>query len=785
MTAANPSRPLALTEAERTRAHEVAEMATRGASALGDLVMRLDDASWTVRRAVVAALASMGDPAVGRLCDILREHRDNETRLAAAVDALVASSGDVETAALRLAESETPAVTCDAAQILGRRRSARAVPKLAALAADPDDNVALAAIEALGRIGDDASVTPLIAAVEGQNFFRLFPAIDVLGRSGNARAVRPLLSLLDKPHYAIEAVRALGRLGDAMAILPLVGLLAKASDTMVRAAAIAIGGIHDRQVEHYGHSGGVAAALERVDVRKVTGRIVHCLTRADGREQAELIRFLSWIGGEGAIVALVDMLSADTSAAQSAAAALRQLGTAAEPQLLSALSSADSERRLMILPLLGHASAVVEPVAACLSDPHPSVRALACEALARVGDATVVVRLFALLADADARVSQSAAAAIQSLGSATTERLALDAARSGDARVRRAGLRIIAYFGYPSAVDVLIGAMEDPDERIRDASIFGLPFVDDARATDALLRAAVHISAKTRAAAMRAMGQAAGQPRTIAALRGGLGDADPWVRYFACQALSRLNDEGSAGLISELFADPAGQVRVSVVEALAHLRGARALDALHRAAEGADADVQRAALLGLGHVKNPSSLPVLRRALQAEDPATRLVAASALAEYDLPDITLDLGAALGDVNDSVRAAAVTLLATRPGAEATRVLVGQLGNRSIQARIVAALTQPAEGRIAVLAESLRRADAETAALVVSVLSRSRSAEATLVLEDAFASAAVEVRRAVAPALLAMGTTSSRALLARAATHDPDDEVRRISAAAAEG
>jgi HEAT repeat protein len=778
-----PIRTLALTDAERGRARDVTALVARGAAALDDLVPQLDDPSWTVRRAVVMAIASMGDAAIARLGDVLVAHRDNEARVAAAVDAFVASTGDADAAALRLAESPNSAVVCDAAQILGRRKSAVAVPKLAALTTDPDDNVALAAIEALGRIGDDASVTPLIAAVEGRNFFRVFPAIDVLGRSGNARAVRPLLSLLDEPHYAIEAIRALGRLGDAMAILPLVAFLAKPSDTMVRTAAVAIGEIHDRQVELYGQPGGVTAALGGVDVRSATRRIVQCLTRADAREQTALVRVLSWIGGEGAIGALVDMLSADHAAAQSAAAALRQLGKAAEPQLLVALSGADSERRLMILPLLSHGAEVVEPVASCLVDPNPSVRALACDALGRVGDTAVVPRLFAVLADADARVAQSAVAAIQSLGSPITERLAIDAAGSADARVRRAGLRIIAYFGYRAALDVLVGAMDDADARIRDAAIFGLPYVDDARATEALLRAASHPSPKTRAAAMRAMGQAVPHPRTIATLRDGLADADPWVRYFACQALSRLNDEDSAERITALLSDPAGQVRVSVVEALARLRGARALGALHRAAEGDDGDVQRAALVGLGHVQDLSSLPVLRRALRAADPATRLVAASALAEYGLPEIADDLGVALADDHESVRAAAVTLLAVRPGSEATRILVGHIADPAVRSRIVSALTQPAEGRTAVLAESLRSATAETASLLVSVLSRSRSAEATLVLEDAFASPEATVRRAVAPALAAMGTRSARSLLARAAEVDPDDDVRRISAAAA--
>jgi HEAT repeat protein len=266
------------------------------------------------------------------------------------------------------------------------------------------------------------------------------------------------------------------------------------------------------------------------------------------------------------------------------------------------------------------------------------------------------------------------------------------------------------------------------------------------------------------------------------ALRAGLHDPDPWVRYFACQALSRLKDEGSADMIAALFGDPAGQVRVAVVEALAHLKGALALEALHGAAAGADPDVQRAALLGLGQVKDRASLPLLRHAMTGPDPATRLVAVSALAEYDLPEIAHDLGAALCDTDESVRNAAVGLLATRPGPEATRALVAQLGSRPIQSRAVAALAHPTEGRIEVLADALKSATAETAPLLVAALARTHRADALLLLEDGFALYGTPVRRAVAQALGAIGTVSSRAILVRAAMQDPDEEVRQISAAA---
>jgi HEAT repeat protein len=171
----------------------------------------------------------------------------------------------------------------------------------------------------------------------------------------------------------------------------------------------------------------------------------------------------------------------------------------------------------------------------------------------------------------------------------------------------------------------------------------------------------------------------------------------------------------------------------------------------------------------------------LRAALTAGDPATRLVAVSALAEYELPEVAHDLGGALGDADDNVRGAAVALLTTRPGPAATRALISRLSDPAMRAAVVGALAQPAAGRIEVLAESLEAAT-DTAPYIVSALMRSRRAEAAVALENAFGSSEVAVRRAVAPALARLGTRSARARLERAASSDPDDVVRRLSAAA---
>jgi HEAT repeat protein len=774
---------LGISARERERAAE-AERLFEGRNASG-LIARLDDPSWVVRRVVVSALARLGDEALEPLREVLVHRRGNEARVAAAVDALVTSLGNAEQVAIALTKESEPAVVCDGLQVLGRRRASGAMPELAHLVHSENDNVALAALEAVGRIGDPPAVDLLIEAVESRSFFRAFPAIDLLGRTGDPRAVRPLMALLRNPHYAIEAARALGRTGQPAAVAPLANLLTKQSDADVRIGALSLVEIHDRYVERFGSGGVVADTLRSIDTAAASRRLTRAIVDADSSERAAICRVLGWIGGTGAIHDLVALLDGDPDAARAAATALAGLEQDAEPDLLRALRESDSERRLLLLPIVGRRSSATEDIIVCLEDQNPNVRALACDALGRIGDDKAIPVLFSRLADEDARVSQGAVAAIQAIGGQEVERQAIEAARSPNARIRRPALRILAYFGSPTTLGLFLEAMQDGDERVRDVAANGLAAIDEPQAVGALLKASSHASPRTRATAVRALGQTDANDDVRAHLLLALSDEDAWVRYYAVQALSRRGDRSSAERIAALLTDPAGHVRVAVVDALARLRGDKCLDALHEALASGDVDVARAALVGIGIVRSQASLPRLNHAAKEGDPATRLVAICAIAEYRTAGVIPALIEAASDPDDSVRAAAINLLSERPDAEATRALVSLFDNPSVRDRAIALLAKPVEGRIEGILAALRDASAEVAPVLVGALAKMRSDAAKVAIEEAFTFESVFARRAVASALAAGVTPRARELLERGAQLDADDHVRRICAAVLKG
>ena len=772
--------PLALSGNERERVERVDRLVASGTAGLPSLIELLDEPSWSVRRAVVSGIASLGEASIAPLCHSLKTDRKSEARIAATVDALVACAADVTAAVSALGADPDPAVVADVAQILGRRRDPKAVPTLALLARHADDNVAVASLEALGRIGGRAAVDPLVAAVRSGSFFRTFPAIDVLGRSGDPRAVEPLAELLTQPHFAMEAARALGKTSDRAAVEPLMKLLARAGESAARVAVQALADLQARHRERFGNAQPIDAAILAADPeRRQVHRLVQALSGAEVSEQIAVCSVLGALGGDGAASALSQFLDGPEEVADAAAAALRKLGRGSDWALVRALVEGDSARRRALLPIIGRGGAA-QDIALCLSDPDAGVRALTAETLGRLGNHGAVPALFSALEDPDPIVGQAALGAIQALGSTVTERLALDAWKTGRFPVRRAALRILGYFGYPSALEPFLEALNEADPRLRDAAMQGLALLEDPRAFEALLKASASPEEKTRAAALRALGQAPLDDRATALLLRSLKDPDAWVRYYASQSLGRLQIEAAAGPIAELLGDEAGHVRASAVEALSHLQSDVAAKALRTAADSPEPDVRRAALVGLGLSRRLDGLPRLLAAAREADPSTRLVALSSLAGFDGAEVTAALGDACNDLDEGVRTAARGFLASQRGPEATRRLVALLADPALRPLVQPALSLPIEGRIEGLLLALQEADDERAPDLASALARMQLADGELALIEAMRSPNPAARKAAAGSLSVIGSRASLGVLQRASTDDADAEVRRVCA-----
>lgn len=274
------------------------------AAGVESLIGALDDDDPEMKKEVVHALATIGDPrAVAPLVEMATSDTEPEVR-ATAAEAL-GDLGDAEAVPvlLQVLREGYAEPRLKAAETLGKLNDSRAVEPLIDSLRDRDDRVLYAAAEALGKLSDARSVEPLIATIakphmndDARGGVGRARAVAALGRFRDPRSFNALVAALSERSYAIRAAAAyaLGNLGDIRA---LDALLRAASDdgASVRAAAIAALGElgDDRAVD------SVIWALRDDDEEDVTG--------SRGVRWAA-VEALGKIGGERAADALVGKL---------------------------------------------------------------------------------------------------------------------------------------------------------------------------------------------------------------------------------------------------------------------------------------------------------------------------------------------------------------------------------------------------------------------------------------------------------------------------------------------
>lgn len=775
----SPPAELTLTDGERRRIEHIDRLVTLGGQSVPELIAALDDSSWTVRRAVVAALAALGDDAVAPLCEWLRARRTTEHGIAAAVDALATSTGSTASRALApLLEVADPAIVADAIAIAGRRGAAELGPRIITLLDDANDNVVVAAIEALGRLGAGIAIEPLVAVVRRRNFFQTFPAIQVLAGTHDPRIIAPLSELLDDPLFAPAAIAALGRSGLPGALPPLLALLDIADLERTRTVAAALADL----LVTAAWSGTTSKIVPALHTAPGIGEVLRAaLPGARREERVAIATLLGTVGDPESLPLLVGLLDEPTCRT-AATEAIQQIAALHDDALLDLLNRGTAAMRIALLPIV-HTTNSIAVVQSLLADDEPEVRARACEALARIGNTSVVDALFAALDDDHPRVAHAATGAIHSLGGERARALAVAAlGATGPAR-RRHALRIVAYLGITEAFQAVRAAIDDPDARLAELAITALAALEDPRTDPILVELARDPDPARRAAATRGAAQRTSEVTTELLVRA-LTDDAPWVRYYACQGLARTRHAPAIPAIVERLADPSPHVRIAAIEALAALDAPAARQALTAATRSNDPDERRAALVGLGHGDHAHALPLLLEAAAGEDVATRLVALAGLGRSSDPAALAALARAARSEHDELRDAALSLLADRNDPPAAHTLVELALGAPLDHPVHLTLSRPTPSRITAIGERLEHANEPEAPILVAALARMDVPAALAALAAARSAASAPARRAAATALVALGTSDARTVAQQLAAHDADPEVRRACRAALE-
>lgn len=391
----------------------------------------------------IEELVKIGKPAVQPLIDLVQKNPYRGPVKSRACQVLGRIGDPVAVNALiALLNDRESYVKRDAADALGAIGDVHAIAPLIQGLRDWENNRYCA--EALARIGE-ASIEPLLAALDDPNRLTRGYAAKALGEIGNHRAVPRLIDVLSDLAEDIwvrrQAAEALGRIGDRRALLPLLQVL-DVEDVGI-SAAVGLGELGDP---------GALDPLVRVlndtsQVESEKGRIFWgCAARALGH-----------IGDPGAIEPLIQALPI-SGGIWGVEVALSDIGeSSARPlmQLLERSNWFEQCRAAHALGYLGETKAV-EPLTSLLTHENKEVRRSAEFALFCIQQIQRVVE--SRPRTGDARIVQGLIQGMQGFGPTSSEREMLAGALK----------KIAPDLTDPAAINLLKQtAAKERDDRIR------------------------------------------------------------------------------------------------------------------------------------------------------------------------------------------------------------------------------------------------------------------------------------------------------------------------------
>jgi HEAT repeat protein len=332
------------------------------------------------------------------------------------------------------------------ADALGALRAREAVPALKELVGSPDGFVQVAAVDALGRIGDPAAIDTLVAVATGDGVepFTAKKALFALGRIGDPRAAPTVLRMLfeERPGVSFfpEAAFAVTQIGAPMA-----------------GALLAVLEGRDAKLASWARERGV-----------VPGALV-----------AKSAQLLGDVGGPDAIPALVAKLAYRDA----------DPGVEMYVRVLAAESLGRMRARQAV-------RALADLVA---REQDPDVRDRYCDALVRIGDPAALPALEAAAGGGSWDLREGPLTALSRLGGAA-ERATVAAARAKDCAKGCAPAVEAAYSGMAARLDVAAacadaacwaGKLGDASAAVRDRAALELGRLGGAAQAPALGEAVV------------------------------------------------------------------------------------------------------------------------------------------------------------------------------------------------------------------------------------------------------------------------------------------------------
>ncbi|MEM7592911.1 MAG: HEAT repeat domain-containing protein [Cyanobacteria bacterium P01_A01_bin.83] len=328
--------------------------------------------------------------------------------------------------------------------------------------------------EALGNLGKDEAIAPLIIALQDEHIMVQKTAIMALGQIGNDIAIEPLKKFLKNSHSSLrkEAILALEKIYQEIPI-PLLLSALNDSESKIRQLTA------QKLLSKTAYLGTFPQSLlnglkhSSITIRIESSKLLGSMTQSD----------LEDLGIDLVIDALINNFLEDNSLSvrKFAARSLGQIGSQkAIAALISVLQNLNEHSKLRrdtiyALAKIG-TEQIFQPITIALKDPSDSIRIAAASVLSRIAGDWAIKDLVASLDDKKWQVRQNSSNALEKIGGAKVEQELLDSINSSELTTlrRRTIFSLLPKVGGKQSFNTLISLLTYPSKSIKNEAATGI-----------------------------------------------------------------------------------------------------------------------------------------------------------------------------------------------------------------------------------------------------------------------------------------------------------------------
>lgn len=556
------------------------------------LFFAMGDESWRVRKEAVDVFVAMNpdEKSTELLLELLRNQENAGLRNSAA-EAVGRIGSKASVPLMRLMEDQDEDVRKFVIDVMGIIGSPEFVPALLSALGDPDVNVASAAAEHLGNIGENVAVPSLIKSIiDNDSILFRFSALTALGKLTSQVSVpSEIVMLADQDILRKSVYECLGSIGDE-SVMPILmqGFLSRQKSS--RNAAItgwyrifSRSSATDRQA--------FQEALQRLSGSETIPALIDSF-ELQNAALAEAITVLLGIIGD--IRGAKTLLSAFASErlSGSALASLKRLGSRGMDALLALYPQCDEIGRCAICTVVGDLA--YRPggmlIREALRDPSQQVRTAAVTAVGKLGLIDSITDMVGLLDDTDVDVRAAVRACLQVL--ARIDRLSIqDVARQLEGselpEQRHEAVILYAALGDGDRLTLLV---KDENAIVRQAAVTSIGKLHLSSVNSILLIALVDEDPDVRIAAAETLGEVGGT-EVVSFLAHALNDEDCWVQCAALRSIARIDKPSALHAIQSIMSTAEGLLMITCLELLEAIGSHHAMELVERALDHDDRDV--------------------------------------------------------------------------------------------------------------------------------------------------------------------------------------------------